>query len=123
MNSWIAYCNSLVSSGLVQSCQGVESSKQDFYKFEKDSTIPTQSFNLNGNTVTFLDYSFFVQPKFFEQVVKPLKAKAGSDEKTVSELFNILKQGPTYVNNLGDSPRYPVETLTGAGEIVLTLQY
>ncbi|MFC2174752.1 hypothetical protein ACFLQ2_02670 [archaeon] len=82
---------------------------------EKTRTIPIMDLNYAGKQTYTLNFSLFVEGYMFENVIPPLYEEAGSDEEFIKEVFNIVQQITTYVLDIGDTPRYSLETLTGAG--------
>lgn len=71
----------------------------------------------NGDTYTFWDYRAFVDPGPFERVMGLLYAESASDYDFIYETWNIVSQLMSYSPDIGDTPRYPMETfLAGGGD-------
>ena len=69
----------------------------------------------NGESFQVLDQRPYIETKQFETVAKKLYTEAGSDEKFIAEVFNLVKQITVYSTELQDTPRFPIETLIEGG--------
>jgi hypothetical protein len=97
-------------------CAGLRETRQGTYDFiESYRIIPRLTLEVAGEPVRIQNFSMFVSPATFTNVISNLYQDSGSDEQFVKEVFNIVQQITTYVPELQETPRYPLETLTGAG--------
>ncbi|QQR93188.1 MAG: transglutaminase family protein [Candidatus Iainarchaeum archaeon] len=115
-NNYVNFCNAMVAAGVNVNCENyLSSTLRSVKEFENENSIPRININLNGVNENFYDYTFFINSGPFINVVKPIKDAATDDYAIIEELFNIIKQGPVYVKEIKETPRYPIETLTGGG--------
>lgn len=70
-----------------------------------------------GETYTVWDYRAFVNPGPFRRVMGELYAEAASEYDFIYETWHIVAQLTAYSEDLGETPRYPLETfLAGGGD-------
>jgi hypothetical protein len=70
-----------------------------------------------GNNYSVEDMSLFVDSSSFEQVIPNLYQRSGSDDAFIREVWNIVTQLDTYSAEIGEKPRFPLETfLAGGGD-------
>jgi len=81
------------------------------------ATEPQNTFRLqmdNGNVVTVRDHTQFVRESF-KEVIDQVYDNAGSDRVFVYEVWYIVSQLTTYSTDIGEDPRWAVETFTRGG--------
>jgi hypothetical protein len=97
-------------------CAGLRKIRQETYDHMKGwRIIPKLTLEVAGESVRIQNFSMFVRPAIFTKFSAKLNLDSGNDEQFVKEVFNIVQQITTYVPELQETPRYPLETLTGAG--------
>ncbi len=69
----------------------------------------------DGRTIRITDHRRFVDPEPFRSVIGALYGTAPDDETFLRELWHIVTQLSTYTAEVGDVPRYPLETLLAGG--------
>ncbi|MBI3175939.1 MAG: hypothetical protein HYZ25_19635 [Chloroflexi bacterium] len=70
-----------------------------------------------GESYRVVNMPAFVDPSSFDQVIPDLYSEAGSDDAFIREVWNIVTQLATYSGDIGETPRYPLETfLAGGGD-------
>ena len=82
-------------------------------------TIPTITLKncSSKGTCTVQDFRVFVEPIIWKTVMASLYAESGSDEQFVKEVWHIATQLTTYSSDIGETPRYSLETfLAGGGD-------
>ncbi len=68
-----------------------------------------------GDVYTLINFVPFVRSEFFDDVVASLYERSADEEVFAREAFNIVTQLTVYSADIGEVPRWPVETLTEAG--------
>ncbi len=68
-----------------------------------------------GDVYTLIDFVPFVRSEFFDDVVASLYERSADEYAFAREAFNIVTQLTVYSADIGEVPRWPVETLTEAG--------
>ena len=88
------------------------------YNLEGDSSMWLLLNNeFTGETYRAVNMPAFVDPSSFEQVIPEMYSEAGSDDAFIREVWNIVTQLATYSGDIGETPRYPLETfLAGGGD-------
>ena len=88
------------------------------YNLEGDSSMWLLLNNeFTGETYRVVNMPAFVDPSSFEQVIPEMYSEAGSDDAFIREVWNIVTQLATYSGDIGETPRYPLETfLAGGGD-------
>lgn len=70
-----------------------------------------------GESYRVVNMPAFVDPSSFDQVIPELYTESGSDDAFIREVWNIVTQLATYSGDIGETPRYPLETfLAGGGD-------
>lgn len=69
----------------------------------------------SGNRFIVQDMSSYVAPYQFENVMPGLFNSAGSNSEFIEEVWNIVGQLTTYSQEIGETPRFPLETLLAGG--------
>jgi hypothetical protein len=70
----------------------------------------------NGKDFYTEDMTLFVDPTSFEKVVPDLYYESGNnEEKFIKEVWNFVTQLSIYSNEIGEIPRFPLETLNAGG--------
>jgi regulator of replication initiation timing len=90
----------------------------DTYKQVIESKQPQDMLTLrksDGSTITVRDHTKFVDDWSFRKVVDEVYANSKSDEDFVYELWYITSQMTTYSVDIGEQPRWALETFTEAG--------
>lgn len=67
-----------------------------------------------GETYAVIDHRKFIG-RNFEEVIGEVYLNAGSDERFVYEVWHIVSQLTTYSYDIGDDPRWALETLSRGG--------
>jgi hypothetical protein len=63
------------------------------------------------------DMTLFVDPSSFKNVIPGLYSQSENDDSFIKEVWNIVTQLATYSKEIGETPRYPLETfLEGGGD-------
>ncbi len=88
------------------------------YNLDGDSSMWLILNNENtGESYRVVNMPAFVDPSSFEQVIPELYTESGSDDAFIREVWNIVTQLATYSGDIGETPRYPLETfLAGGGD-------
>jgi len=68
-----------------------------------------------GDVYTLINFVPYVRSEFFEDVVAGLYQRSAGERVFAREVFNIVTQLTVYSEDIGEVPRWPVETLTEAG--------
>lgn len=90
----------------------------DTYKQVIESKQPQDMLSLrkaDGNTITVRDHTKFVDDWSFRKVVDEVYANSNGDEDFVYELWYITSQMTSYSVDIGEQPRWALETFTEAG--------
>jgi hypothetical protein len=69
----------------------------------------------DGPNFSVRDYTKFIDSGFFEKVIDDLYDNAGSDKQFLYEVWFVTSQLTTYSPDIGDDPRWALETFTEAG--------
>jgi hypothetical protein len=69
----------------------------------------------DGSTVIVRDHTKFVDSKSFDKVIDEVYENADSDRQFLHELWFITSQLTTYSTDIGEDPRWALETFTEAG--------
>lgn len=69
----------------------------------------------DGPNFSVRDYTKFIDSGFFEKVIEDLYDNAGSDKQFLYEVWFVTSQLTTYSPDIGDDPRWALETFTEAG--------
>lgn len=84
--------------------------------WERDPEVHLNN-TFTGETYTLWDYRAFVDPGPFDLVMTELYWEAANDYDFIYETWNIVAQLTAYSEDIGDTPRYPLETfLAGGGD-------
>lgn len=88
------------------------------YNLDGDSSMwLTLNNEYTGESYRVVNMPVFVDPSSFDQVIPDLYSEAGSDDAFIREVWNIVTQMATYSGDIGETPRYPLETfLAGGGD-------
>lgn len=85
-------------------------------------SIVGQSSNLqhlhsdDGRDFYVEDMTLFVDPSSFDKVIPELYYETGNnEEKFIKEVWNFVTQISLYSEEIGETPRYPLETLNAGG--------
>jgi len=71
----------------------------------------------NGDISTMLDYRPYVHPDEFSGVIPSLYQQGNGGREFVQEAYNLVSQLTVYSEDIGEVPRWPIETLTeGRGD-------
>ena len=71
----------------------------------------------NGDISTMLDYRPYVHPDEFSGVIPSLYQQGRGGREFVQEAYNLVSQLTVYSEDIGEVPRWPIETLTeGRGD-------
>ena len=66
---------------------------------------------------TMLDYRPYVHPDEFSEVIPDLYQQGSGGREFVQEAYNMVSQLTVYSEDIGEVPRWPIETLTeGRGD-------
>jgi len=90
----------------------------DTYRAWIEAPEPTDTLTLradDGSVYSVYDYTKFVNSDSFAKVIDDVYVNAGSDYQFVYEVWYIVSQLTTYSSDIGDDPRWPLETFTEAG--------
>lgn len=80
------------------------------------SRVPTVSLEYDdGRVIRDPDFRVFVDPSAFETVMSELYGGLQSAPAFVYEVWSIVTQLTTYSSEIGETPRYPLETLLAGG--------
>ena len=69
----------------------------------------------DGTTFEVPDFSKFVEQDSFSEVIDDLYENAGSDHQFLYEVWYVTSQLTTYSTDIGEDPRWALETFTEAG--------
>lgn len=83
-------------------------------KPKPDDTVRLR-YEPTGDVYTLVNFVPFVRSEFFDDVVASLYERSADEEVFAREAFNIVTQLTVYSADIGEIPRWPVETLTEAG--------
>ncbi len=83
-------------------------------KPKPDDTVRLR-YEPTGDVYTLVDFVPFVRSEFFDDVVASLYERSADENAFAREAFNIVTQLTVYSADIGEIPRWPVETLTEAG--------
>lgn len=75
----------------------------------------TVQLDCEGTVYTMGDFVPYVRTKFFESVISSFYQECADEWVFAQEVFNIVTQLTVYSEDIGEVPRWPVETLTEAG--------
>jgi hypothetical protein len=85
-------------------------------------SIVGQSSNLqhlhsdDGRDFYVEDMTLFVDPSSFDKVIPELYYETGNnEEKFIGEVWNFVTQLSLYSEDIGETPRFPIETLNAGG--------
>lgn len=90
----------------------------DTYRQVIESQQPQDILSLrknDGSTITVRDHTKFVDDWSFRKVVDEVYANSKNDEDFVYELWYITSQMTTYSADIGEQPRWALETFAEAG--------
>lgn len=90
----------------------------DVYRNLIDAPEPATKLRLqkgDGTTITVRDHTRFVDDESFAKVVDEVYDNAASDRQFLFELWFITAQLTTYSTDIGEDPRWALETFTEAG--------
>ena len=90
----------------------------DVYRNLIDAPEPATKLRLqkgDGSTVIVRDHTRFVDDESFAKVVDEIYDNAASDKQFLYELWFITSQLTTYSTDIGEDPRWALETFTEAG--------
>jgi len=77
----------------------------------------TISLECNGSIYTMVDYRPYVHPDEFTEVIPSFYQQCNGGRRFVQEAFNLVSQLTVYSEDIGEVPRWPIETLTeGRGD-------
>ncbi len=71
--------------------------------------------NDNGKRFNVGDFTDFVQPDTFKDVMKTFDKKYSSDDELIKAIWNIVEQMTTYSSDIKEDPKLPLETLFSGG--------
>lgn len=83
-------------------------------KPKPDDTVRLR-YEPTGDVYTLVNFVPFVRSEFFDDVVASLYERSADENMFAREAFNIVTQLTVYSADIGEIPRWPVETLTEAG--------
>ena len=89
----------------------------DTYRYWIERREPTDTVTLDTESgpVVLADFTKYVYPKSFEDVVTSLYERSGDEWEYAKEAFNIVSQLTVYSEDIGEDPRWPLETFTEGG--------
>ena len=79
---------------------------------EPDETVLLQG---DYTTYTMVDFRPYVRAEGFSEVIPGLYQECADEFVFAKEVFNLVTQLTVYSEDIGEVPRWPVETLTEAG--------
>lgn len=68
-----------------------------------------------GTVYTFHDFVPYVRAEFFNAVISSFYQESTDEREFAQEIFNLVTQLAVYSEEIGEVPRWPVETLTEGG--------
>ncbi len=71
--------------------------------------------NSGGKLYTLIDFRQYVRTEGFGTVIPELYRQSSNEKEFAREVFNLATQLTVYSKDIGEVPRWPVETLTEAG--------
>ena len=89
----------------------------DTYRYWIERAEPTDTVTLDTDNgpVKFLDFTKYVYPSTFETVATSLYEISEDEWDFAKEAFNIATQMTVYSEDIGEDPRWPLETFTEGG--------
>ncbi len=89
----------------------------DIYRNWIQRPEPTDTVTLNtvNGPVVLVDFTKFVRPSTFENVVTDVYENSMDEWEFAKEAFNITTQLTVYSADIGEDPRWPVETFVEGG--------
>lgn len=89
----------------------------DTYRYWIERPEPTDTVTLSTDTgpVVMVDFTKYVYPETFEDVVTSLYERSDDEWEFAEEAFNIVAQLTVYSEDIGEDPRWPLETFTEGG--------
>jgi hypothetical protein len=89
----------------------------DTYRSWIEMTKPgkTVLVNCNGRTYTMVDFRSYITPEVFNKVIPDFFSRCTDEQAFAHEMFNLVTQLTVYSKEIGEVPRWSVETLTEAG--------
>jgi hypothetical protein len=85
------------------------------YWIERAEPEDTITLNMDPGRVVMVDFTKYVYPASFEDVIKGLYEKSEDEWEFAKEAFNIVAQLTVYSEDIGEDPRWPLETFTEGG--------
>lgn len=85
------------------------------YWIERDEPTDTVTLNTDTGLVHMADFTLYVETKAFEKVVTDLYESSEDEWEFAKEAFNIVAQITVYSEDIGEDPRWPLETFTEGG--------
>jgi len=89
----------------------------DTYRYWIERPEPTQRVNLNttNGVVSMVDFRPYMVPDTFRNVIPPIASKYTDGIAFAKEMFNLVTSLTVYSSDIGETPRWPAETMTEAG--------
>jgi len=89
----------------------------DTYRYWIERPEPTDTVTLSTDTgpVVMVDFTKYVYPETFEDVATSLYERSDDEWEFAKEAFNIVAQLTVYSEDIGEDPRWPLETFTEGG--------
>jgi len=89
----------------------------DTYRAWIESPKPSETVLLNcgGTVYTLHDFVPYVRADFFSTVIPSFYQECADEWTFAQEVFNLVTQLTVYSEDIGEVPRWPVETITEAG--------
>jgi hypothetical protein len=89
----------------------------DIYRNWIQRPEPTDTVTLNtvNGPIVAVDFTKFVRPSTFENVVTDVYENSVDEWEFAKEAFNIATQLTVYSEDIGEDPRWPVETFVEGG--------
>ena len=85
------------------------------YWIERAEPEDTVTLNMDPGRAVLLDFTKYVYPASFEDVIGGLYEKSEDEWEFAREAFNIVAQLTVYSEDIGEDPRWPLETFTEGG--------
>jgi len=82
---------------------------------EKSKPYETILLKCGGTTYAMVDYIPYVHPDEFSEVIPSFYLECADEREFAQEIFNLVSQLTVYSEDIGEVPRWPVETFTEAG--------